>query len=77
VSEYFVDHRRVFDAGSDAHTTTAFAANTSLLEGLQSAYSVEKLRFRTTEKFVMNFIAQAAQFTVAFLASEALLDGFS
>ena len=25
----------------------------------------------------MNFIAQAAQFTVAFLASEALLDGFS
>ena len=42
-----------------------------------AAYSVEKLRFRTTEKFVMNFIAQAAQFTVAFLASEALLDGFS
>jgi hypothetical protein len=49
----------------------------SRLERLLLAYSVEKLRFRTTEKFVMNFIAQAAQFTVAFLASEALLDGFS
>ena len=40
-------------------------------------YSVEKLRFRRTEKFVMNLIARAAQITVAFSASEALLGGFS
>jgi len=26
VSEYLVDHRRVFDAGDDAHITTAFTA---------------------------------------------------
>ena len=42
-----------------------------------TAYSVEKLRFRRAGKFVMNFIAPAAQITVAFLASEALLGGFS
>ncbi len=40
-------------------------------------YSVEKLRFRRTEKFVMNLIARAAQITVALSASEALLGGFS
>jgi hypothetical protein len=26
VSEYLVDHRRAFDAGDDAHITTAFTA---------------------------------------------------
>ncbi len=39
--------------------------------------TVEKLRLRKTKKFVMNFLARAAQITAAFLASEALLDGFS
>jgi len=41
------------------------------------AYSVEKLRFTRTEKIVVDLIAQAARITVAFLASEAFLGGFS
>jgi hypothetical protein len=34
VSEYLLDHRRVFNAGDEAHITTAIAEITSLLEGL-------------------------------------------
>ena len=34
VSEYLVDHRRVVNAGNDAHITTAIAEITSLLEEL-------------------------------------------
>jgi hypothetical protein len=33
VSEYFVDHRRVFDAGDDADITTAFAAGFDIPQG--------------------------------------------
>ncbi len=46
-------------------------------EGPLVAYSVEKICFRRTEKFVMNLIARAAHITVALSASEALLGGFS
>jgi hypothetical protein len=37
VSEYLLDHRRVFDAGNDLDETGAFATNTGLLEGLLMA----------------------------------------
>jgi hypothetical protein len=40
VSEYLVDHRRVFDAGNDLDETGAFATNTGLLEGLLLAEAV-------------------------------------
>ncbi len=43
VSEYLVDHRRVFDAGDDLVDTGAFAANTGLLEGLLMAELRTKL----------------------------------
>ena len=39
VSEYLVDHRRVFDAGDDLDETGAFDTNTGLLEGLLMADS--------------------------------------
>ena len=33
VSEYLVDHRRVFDAGDDADLTTTFAAGFDIPQG--------------------------------------------
>ena len=43
VSEYPVDHRRVFDAGDDLDETGAFATNTGLPEGLLMAELGTKL----------------------------------
>jgi hypothetical protein len=37
VSEYLLDHRRVFDASNDLDETGAVATNTGLLEGLLMA----------------------------------------
>ena len=39
VSEYLVDHRRVFDAGDDLDEADTFATNTGLPEGLLVADS--------------------------------------